>query len=288
MHIQNWYQHYEVINEETDVLVVGGGTAGSVAAIQAGRAGVKTTLVEMSGQLGGTMTNGGVNFPGYFHAWGELQVRGIGWELVKETKELSGESLPPVRNQEDRRPGNYIPINMGIYAALAEEKAVEAGVIIHYHEVVTGVEWAEDHWRVHCVGKNTQRDIQARELIDCTGDADLVGMLGLEREMAETRQPGTLEFILGGYNIDSFNPEQVDKAFTMAVKEGSLLPGDYSGMDSKSFMCFLHACGRNQQHILGAEGTTSTGQSDANIAGRRTFLRLFRFVKTLPLSLIHI
>ena len=55
------------IDEKTDVLVAGGGTAGAVAAIQAARAGVKTTLVEMTGQLGGTMTTGGVNFPGYFH-----------------------------------------------------------------------------------------------------------------------------------------------------------------------------------------------------------------------------
>ena len=109
-----------VIEESGDVLVAGGGTAGAVAAIQAARAGVGTTLVEMSGQLGGTMTNGGVDFPGYFHAWGELQVRGIGWELVKETKEFSGEALPPARNAQERRPGNYIPINMGIYAALAD------------------------------------------------------------------------------------------------------------------------------------------------------------------------
>jgi hypothetical protein len=178
-----------------DVLVAGGGTAGAVAAIQAARDGATTSLVEMSGPLGGTMTNGGVDFPGYFHAWGELQVAGIGWELVRETKELSGEPLPPVRNQEARRPGNYIPVNMGIYAALAEEKALQAGVMLHYHEVVTGVERVSDSWQVHTVGKNTRRIIQAREIIDCTGDADIVGMLGLDREMAEIRQPGTMPTI---------------------------------------------------------------------------------------------
>jgi NADPH-dependent 2,4-dienoyl-CoA reductase/sulfur reductase-like enzyme len=41
-----------------DVLVVGGGTAGAIAAIQAARAGAKTALVEMGGQLGGTTTTG--------------------------------------------------------------------------------------------------------------------------------------------------------------------------------------------------------------------------------------
>jgi len=47
-----------------DMIILGGGTAGVVDAIQAGRAGVKTLLVEKTGMLGGTTTNGGVNFPG--------------------------------------------------------------------------------------------------------------------------------------------------------------------------------------------------------------------------------
>jgi len=45
-----------------DVIVIGGGTAGTVAAIQAGRAGARTLLVEKNGMLGGTMTVAGVNF----------------------------------------------------------------------------------------------------------------------------------------------------------------------------------------------------------------------------------
>jgi len=250
-----------MIEENADVLVAGGGTAGAVAAIQAARAGATTSLVEMSGQLGGTMTSGGVNFPGYFYAWGELQVAGIGWELVKETKELSSEALPPVRNAQEHRPGNYIPINMGIYAALAEEKALQAGVTLHYHEVVAAVDRVDDAWHVHTVGKNTRRVIHAKEIIDCTGDADLVGMVGLEREMADVRQPGTLEFILAGYDLD---------------------PGDYAGMDAKSFMHFLHEHGRNQSHVIGVDGTTSATQSEANIRGRQALLRLFRFIKSLP------
>src|SRR5688500_7311912 len=55
----------------TDVLVVGGGTSGVIAAIQAGRAGRKVILVENGSQLGGVTTTGGVNFPGIFFAWGK-------------------------------------------------------------------------------------------------------------------------------------------------------------------------------------------------------------------------
>jgi ribulose 1,5-bisphosphate synthetase/thiazole synthase len=65
--------------EITDVLVVGGGTSGVIAAIQSARLGCKTTLIESGSQLGGTMTTGGVVFPGLFHAWGEQVIKGIGW-----------------------------------------------------------------------------------------------------------------------------------------------------------------------------------------------------------------
>ena len=39
---------------DVDILVVGGGSAGHVAAIQAGRLGAKTVLLERNSQLGGT------------------------------------------------------------------------------------------------------------------------------------------------------------------------------------------------------------------------------------------
>lgn len=51
-----------------DVIVVGGGTAGVVASIQAGRAGAATLLVEKFGILGGTITTGGINAPAHFFA----------------------------------------------------------------------------------------------------------------------------------------------------------------------------------------------------------------------------
>ena len=82
------------LTNEVDVLVVGGGTAGTIAAIQAGRAGSKTLLLERNFQLGGAMTTGGVAFPGLFDAWGKQIIAGIGWELVSESVELDGGTLP--------------------------------------------------------------------------------------------------------------------------------------------------------------------------------------------------
>jgi ribulose 1,5-bisphosphate synthetase/thiazole synthase len=51
-----------VVADKVDVLVAGGGTAGVIAAIAAGRAGASVMLVENRGTLGGMMTwgNGGL------------------------------------------------------------------------------------------------------------------------------------------------------------------------------------------------------------------------------------
>ena len=54
------------VTKRADVLVVGGGPAGIIAAIQSARAGSKTVLIECDSQLGGTTTTGGVAFPGLF------------------------------------------------------------------------------------------------------------------------------------------------------------------------------------------------------------------------------
>ena len=56
--------------------MVGGGTAGVPAAIEAARNGCDVVLVEAGGQLGGTMTTGGVSFPGLFHAHGRQIIAG--------------------------------------------------------------------------------------------------------------------------------------------------------------------------------------------------------------------
>ena len=68
-----------------DVLVVGGGAAGIAAALQSGRAGASTVLVERGSQVGGNMTTGGVNFPGLFHAGGRQVIDGCTYGILTKT-----------------------------------------------------------------------------------------------------------------------------------------------------------------------------------------------------------
>jgi hypothetical protein len=227
------------ITDEVDVLVVGGGTAGTIAAIQAGRAGASVLLVERNSQLGGTMTTGGVAFPGLFDAWGKQIIAGIGWELVKESVELDKGKLPDFTTVPQRHWHNQVYINQFLYAILAEEKCAEAGVEIVYYEFPQSVTKTGDGWEVDCVGFGTKRRVRCKQIIDCTGGAEVVGLLGLPRLREEEHQPGSFLFMLGQ----------------------------------------AHEPGRNQIHRLyvhGADSSNSRTATVANLTGRKSILAKVR------------
>ena len=263
----------------TDVLVIGGGSAGAIAAIQAGRLGAKTMLVEAGSQLGGTTTTGGVDFPGLFHAWGKQVIAGIGWELVKKTVELNNDELPDFSIPTGpRHPRHQVRINGQLYAALAEEACVQAGVQLRYYESPLTVEAAGDGWRVRLVGKGTMVDVTAKQIVDCTGSATAVGLAGFARMREETRQPGTLIYRVGGYDRAAVEVNVLQAKHAAAVKSGALKRTDING----SVASWLGKGGESGNHIIGADGTTSESHTETNIAGRQSLLRVLRFLQQEP------
>ncbi|KAL2752180.1 hypothetical protein ACRALDRAFT_2114547 [Sodiomyces alcalophilus JCM 7366] len=57
--LSRWRRTYASASEEKDLIVIGGGVAGYVAAIKAGQEGMKVTCIEKRGTLGGTCLNVG-------------------------------------------------------------------------------------------------------------------------------------------------------------------------------------------------------------------------------------
>ncbi|MFM7181133.1 MAG: FAD-dependent oxidoreductase [Verrucomicrobiales bacterium] len=221
--------------DTVDVLVIGGGTAGTIAAIQAGRAGAKVLLVERGSQLGGTMTTGGVAYPGLFDAWGKQVIAGIGWELVKESVEMDGGTLPDFSKVPARHFHNQVFTNQFLYAILSEEKCEKAGVRIAYYEFPQTVSKTAEGWQVDCMGFGTKRRVHCRQIIDCTGGAEVVGLCGFPRLREDERQPGSFLYMLGT----------------------------------------AHEPGRNQIHRLyvhGADSTNSRTATHANLTGRKSIL----------------
>jgi len=208
---------------ETEILVIGGGTAGVIAAIQAGRAGCSTVLVENGSQLGGTITTAGVAFPGLFHAWGKQVISGIGWELVTETVRMDDAKLPDFTIPTGKQhPKHQVRLNPFLYACLAEEKCLEAGVQIRYYETPVKAEFNDNHWEVETIGKGTHVKIVCNQLIDCTGNAAVTSLAGLRVLRENETQPGTQIFQIDGYDINSVDLPALQKSFEEEVLKGNL------------------------------------------------------------------
>ena len=273
-------QRYETKkkNIESDILVIGGGTAGTIAAIQAGRAGSKTILIEAGSQLGGTTTTGGVSFPGIFHAWGKQVIGGIGWELVQECVAMNDDKLPDFSIPHGRsHPKHQIRINGPLYTLLAEEKCLEAGVDIRYYETPVKIEFRRNRWIVETVGKGTNTQIICNQLIDCTGNALVASMAGFDVLREAETQPGTLMFELEGYDIDQLDMKQLELKYNEELTKGDLVREEFRSING-----LLQSKGDNNQHIFEADSTTSETHTITNINGRKSLLKMLRFLRTLP------
>lgn len=264
---------------KTDILVVGGGTAGVIAAIQAGRAGKKTILVENVSQLGGTTTTGGVAYPGIFFAWGKQVISGIGWELVKEAVDLNDDVLPNFSIPHGKNhPRHQVRLNGQLYAMLLEEKCVQAGVHIRFYETPTKITPQKNGWLVETVGKGINAEIECNQLIDCTGNAFVTTLAGYPVLREDIIQPGSLMFQIGGYDFEKLDLNLIKEKYQEEIKKGTLDKYEFRN----NVVGLLKSQGDNISHVMGADSTTSESHTLANIKGRASLLNTVRFLRTLP------
>ncbi len=268
---------YKVKEESisTEILVVGGGTAGTIAAIQAGRAGAATVLIESGSQLGGTTTTGGVAFPGIFHAWGKQIIDGIGWELVMECVELNGDELPNFSILPDRHWKHQVTVNAHLYTLLAEEKCLEAGVDIRYYASPMKIEFKEGKWRVESAGKGIRTTIVCNQIIDCTGNALIASMAGYDVLREEDTQPGSLVFRLGGYDYNALDLTKIPKKYHRVLRQ-NMLERSKRASREHTYVPYSYV------YVPGADSTTAEAHTTANNEGRSTLLNLVRTLKTFP------
>lgn len=260
---------------KTDVLVVGGGTAGTIAAIQAGRAGAATVLIESGNQLGGTTTTGGVAFPGIFHAWGKQIVGGIGWELVEDCVRLNGDSLPDFSIPPDHHWQQQVAVNAALYTLLAEEKCLQAGVDIRYYETPTQVEFKKGLWRVEALGKGSSTHITCKQIIDCTGNALIASMAGFDVIREAETQPGSLVFRIGGYDYNSLDLNLIPQKYHRVLRENMLVAQERTSGEN-TFVPYGYV------YVPAADSTTSESHTMANQQGRKALLKLLRELRSLP------
>ena len=261
-----------------DVIVVGGGVAGVAAAVQSARAGVRTVLVEQGFQVGGTMTSGGVDFPGLFHAWGRQVIDGAAYEIVTNCVALAGGRLPDFsRPTGPEHWKHQIQICAPLYVALAEEALTAAGARICYHTAPVSIVQTERGWKLQLSGLGEIWSLEAKQVIDCTGNASIAFMAGFEREGAEDPQPGSFVYLLDpGCDVNALDHESLNRAYEKALQDGRLKPYDTRW----GIVQFLRMRGGTGNYVVGADNSSTALRTDTNIRGRASMLRMFRFVRS--------
>lgn len=177
-----------------DVVVVGGGPAGWVAAISAARMGCRTALVERLGFLGGTATAGLVMpISGFYHK-GELVIGSIPWEFIQRMQALGGAVV--------EMPKGHISANVELYKLIAQRMVLEAGVTLYTNAYLSHCDLSDGEiHHIFMESKNGTEALSARCFIDATGDADLCHMAGVPMQEQTEMQPLSLCFVLEGVDV---------------------------------------------------------------------------------------
>ena len=148
-----------MMKRKTDVLIIGGGVGGTMAAIAAARKGVEVTLIERGGCLGGMWTAGLV-----------------GMTLDSGYKEgLLSEFLTKVYREKEKNIATIFEIQKFIL----EDMCRESNVHICLHSQVCSVEVSDRQIRsVQVITKSGLIEFEAKIVIDATGDGDVASMAG--------------------------------------------------------------------------------------------------------------
>ncbi len=184
------------IHTKCDVLVVGGGPAGTAAAVAAARLGADVVLLERYNHLGGLSTGGLVIWIDRMTDWsGQLVIRGFAEEVLSR---LGAEFIagPPSREwgSRDKESAAYWALRTAAFhgivthsptldpewlKAVSLEMVLEAGVHVVFHAWGAAPICQEGRVR-GCIfeSKQGRRAVLAKVTIDATGDGDLYAAAG--------------------------------------------------------------------------------------------------------------
>lgn len=168
-----------------DVLVVGGGPAGFSAAVNAGRSGVKTMLVEQSGSVGGVATTGLMS-----HWTGETK-GGFYEEILDRSQDCDDRKL----------------INPEKLKTVMLEMLQEANVITKLYTFSCEAILVDNKIiGVITESKSGREAIMAKIVVDASGDGDIAAKAGVPfiigRESDGKMQPMTLMFKVAGVDTN--------------------------------------------------------------------------------------
>jgi FAD-dependent oxidoreductase family protein len=206
---------------EFDVVVVGGGPAGIMAASSAARAGCSTLLIERYGFLGGAGTAGGLSTFCGLHArtyGADVRViRGLADELLDRLGKLDGLNAPHLTIADGIAAQAF---DISAYKIAADELVTGSGARILFHAMAVGVIMKNPEMSgggfgsgaidaVLIESKSGRQAVRGRFFIDASGDGDLAYWAGVPWEKAppiDGMMYPSLMFRINGVDVNRAGP----------------------------------------------------------------------------------
>jgi hypothetical protein len=191
------------VSEELDLLVAGGGSAGTLAAVSAARLGLRTALVEEMPFLGGMSTGGCVGtFCGFYmkQTSGEVAplVGGLPLEVARTLLERN-HAIGPIP-YETTAVLPYVP--WGVKLLLEELVRAEPKLHLRLHARLTHALVEGDEIQGVVVQAGARRiALRARVYVDASGDAELARLAGAETLTGEVPQYPSMMFTMQNADV---------------------------------------------------------------------------------------
>lgn len=269
--------------EQTDVLVIGGGTAGFGAAISASRQGLRVTLLEATSKIGGVMAFcPGMPWGG---AYPQDQIVG---GLIEELTDRLTTMHPPAAEKRPSTLENFGPeiiYDHDIATLTMFEMLEEAGVRVMLGAIALEPEMAGDTIAsVACCDRNGQFQIRPKLVIDCSGDGDISAKAGVPFELGDASgnmMAVTISFFMIGVDWSRAFAHP-DPYFTDYAESGIAEGRLHSDLAQLYLMRGFHPgsvfC--NSVHVRGVDGTDPMAVAAATQEGRRRCHQLALFLQS--------
>ena len=267
----------------SDVLVVGGGTAGFGAAIAAARAGLDVRLIEAGAKIGGVMAfcpgmPWGAAFPN------DVIIGGIMQELAERLFTMS----PPMAEKRTCTLENFGPeiiYDPDIATLTMFEMLAEAGVKLHLGTIAQTP--AMDGNKVASViahDRNGPIRFEPKIVLDCSGDGDISAKAGVPFTLGNKQgemMGVSLTFFMEGADWDRVFASN-DPYFTQYAQKGIAEGRLHEDLGQLYLMKGFHRgsvfC--NSVHIRGVDGTNPQSVANGTQEGRRRCMQLATFLRS--------
>lgn len=292
---------------QADIVVIGGGSAGIIAATAAARSGADVLLVDRYGFIGGTGTIIH-SLASFLDDKGRAVIGGLAEEFVREVAKLGGTDghrLDPILN-------STTPMDVEIFKYVAMDMPRRAGVRFLLHTWLVNASVREGVVEsITVLNKSGMQSIRAKTFIDCSGDGDLAASAGApyEKGNADKKlQPLTMTFRMANFDRERFVSYLIEHPEELRIEEwpSNLVKDDlikdagfaffagFEGLVKRVYNETGYKLPRNRVHfyclprpgfvqlnisrVTGKDATDAQQLTDAEIEGRYQVMEISRFL----------